>query len=80
MTQAVVDGKFMGSDPADEDSIYHEFHILSRLSHPNIVHLFGGCLRPPRIFLVEELMYGTLVAHIHGTRQRIPLKRAVKVG
>lgn len=58
MTQAVVDGKFMGSDTLSEESLLHEFQLLSRLSHPNVVHLYGGCLRPPRIFIVEELMVG----------------------
>lgn len=26
------------------------------MNHPNIVTLFGGCLKPPHIFLVEERM------------------------
>lgn len=40
-----------------QDSLMHEFQLLSRLSHPNVVHLYGGCLRPPRVFIVEELMH-----------------------
>ncbi len=63
---------------AAQESLYHEFHLLSRLSHPNVVHLFGGCLRPPRMFIVEELMAGTLTAAIHGRRGRLHLHTALR--
>lgn len=48
-----------GAGPVDEaargdyDSLAHEIQILSRLSHPNVVHCYGGCLRPPRVFVVQ---------------------------
>ncbi len=61
-----------------QDSLQHEFQLLARLSHPNVVHLYGGCLRPPRMFIVEELMAGTLSATIHGAR-RLSLHRALRV-
>ncbi|GFH16682.1 protein kinase domain-containing protein [Haematococcus lacustris] len=78
MTQAVVDGSFQGSEPVDQDSLHHEFQLLSRLSHPNVVHLYGGCLRPPRLFIVEELMAATLSNTIHG-HKRLSLHRALLV-
>ena len=37
----------------EEDNLAHEIQILCRLNHPNVVHLYGGCLRPPRAFIVE---------------------------
>jgi len=60
ITRAVMDGQFVGHagdddelDRGDFDSMSHEILILSRLSHPNIVRCYGGCLRPPRVFVVQ---------------------------
>lgn len=51
----------------------HIRQILCRLSHPNVVHCFGGCLRPPRVFVVSELMAGTLSGLVHsGQEQQQP--------
>lgn len=47
--------------------------ILCRLSHPNVVNIIGGCLRPPRIFVVSELMAGTLSGLLHLGPGRLPL-------
>jgi hypothetical protein len=38
--------------------------ILGRLRHPNVVALLGGCLTPPNICIVEELMQTSLAAYI----------------
>jgi hypothetical protein len=38
--------------------------ILSRLRHPNVVGLLGGCLAPPNICIVEELMATSLAAYV----------------
>ena len=38
---------------------------MARLSHPNIVRVYGGCLTPPNIFVVTELMAGDLSDRIH---------------
>ena len=61
ITRAVVDGQFVGhctedcdaTARGDYDSLAQEIQILSRLSHPNVVHCYGGCLRPPRVFVVQ---------------------------
>jgi serine/threonine protein kinase len=36
----------------------HELEIMSSLSHPNIVRVMGGSIRPPTMLIVEELMTG----------------------
>jgi hypothetical protein len=38
---------------------------MARLFHPNIVRVFGGCLTPPNLFQVTELMQGDLSGRIH---------------
>ena len=38
---------------------------MARLDHPNIVRVFGGCMTPPNLFVVAELMVGDLSSHIH---------------
>jgi len=38
---------------------------MARLFHPNIVRVFGGCLTPPNLFQVTELMQGDLSSRIH---------------
>jgi serine/threonine protein kinase len=35
-----------------------ELQILSGLSHPNIVRVLGGSIKPQTLLLVEELMTG----------------------
>jgi hypothetical protein len=42
-----------------------ELQIMARLSHPNIVRVYGGCLTPPNLFVVSELMVGDLSNRIH---------------
>ena len=38
---------------------------MSRLDHPNIVRVYGGCMSPPNLFVVEEIMVNDLAAHVH---------------
>jgi hypothetical protein len=45
-------------------SFQQEMRILGRLRHPNVVALLGGCLTPPNICIVEELMQTSLAAYI----------------
>ena len=42
-----------------------ELQILSRLVHSNIVRVYGGCMTPPNLFVVAELMNGDLNSFIH---------------
>ncbi|KAG1677862.1 hypothetical protein FOA52_008626 [Chlamydomonas sp. UWO 241] len=62
-----------GAPPTRDDSLAHEIQILCRLSHPNIVHCYGGCLRPPRVFVVSELMQGTLSGLLHLRQKRLSM-------
>lgn len=43
-----------------------EMNVLRALHHPNIVRFHGGCLSPPHVFIVTELMHASLEARIHG--------------
>jgi hypothetical protein len=36
-------------------TFYVEAYQLSQLVHPNVVHLYGSCCRPPHLCLVQEL-------------------------
>ena len=45
---------------------------MARLSHPNVVHVFGGCLTPPNLFVVAELMACDLSTHIHKRDENQP--------
>ncbi|KAG2493041.1 hypothetical protein HYH03_008704 [Edaphochlamys debaryana] len=61
--------------PQEMRTLLQEMAILTRARHPNVVHCFGGCLTPPKVFLVEELLVCSLhdfIYHPHGDRS--PLK------
>ncbi|GIL85196.1 hypothetical protein Vretifemale_13771 [Volvox reticuliferus] len=50
--------------------------ILARARHPNIVRCYGGCLQPPQVFLVEELLVCSLhdfIYHPHGDHSLLKL-------
>jgi serine/threonine protein kinase len=48
-------------DPTDTESMQHELQIMARLCHPNIVRVYGGCMRPPNLFVVEEIMASYII-------------------
>ncbi|KXZ54209.1 hypothetical protein GPECTOR_5g301 [Gonium pectorale] len=73
---SVVDGRAMQRDMA---SFHAEMSILSRLRHKNIVHLFGGCMRPPHIFFVMQLMRQSLDSVIHHMHPPLSLRRALEL-
>ncbi len=57
-----------------------EVSILSRVRHPNIVKFYGGCLHPPTVFIVEELMEKDLSSLVHGSEQLLALDDVLRWG
>jgi len=56
-------------------SLQHELTILSRLKHANILEIYGGSVRPdPEIFLVQELLVGSVGDLMYGKNERPPRK------
>eukprot|EP00026_Physarum_polycephalum_P000640 Phypoly_transcript_00641.p1 GENE.Phypoly_transcript_00641~~Phypoly_transcript_00641.p1 ORF type:complete len:1297 (+),score=194.44 Phypoly_transcript_00641:293-4183(+) len=50
-----------------------ESAILSELEHPNIVHFFGSCVKPPHLCIVTELMgKGCLAMVLHDPAITLP--------
>eukprot|EP00798_Chlamydomonas_sp_ICE-L_P001411 gene1412-32784_t len=71
-----------GADSIDEARcVEHELLIMARLDHPNIVRIYGGRMRPPTRFLVEELCTMPLSNHIHkrGAGNPLPMRDVFKI-
>lgn len=60
-------------------ALAYEISILYHTSHPNIVAFYGGCLTPPHIFIVEELMERSLYSYIHDSGVRYRLRNALSM-
>ncbi|GIL91302.1 hypothetical protein Vretifemale_18843, partial [Volvox reticuliferus] len=73
---SIVDGRALQRDMV---SFHAELSILSRLRHKNIVRLYGGCMRPPYIFLVMQLMRQSLDSVIHHAQQALTLRKALQI-
>jgi serine/threonine protein kinase len=75
-------------DPRAEEStkkeLMDELFVMSRLSHPNIVTLYGACTRAPNLCMVMELCERTLFSLLHGSgegpRARAALSEKQVVG
>ena len=53
---------------------------MARLDHPNVVRVYGGCLTPPNLFVVVELMACDLSSRIHRREEdpsRLTLSQAL---
>ncbi|KAJ9505882.1 hypothetical protein QJQ45_002948 [Haematococcus lacustris] len=61
------------------DTLNVETRILSRVRHPNIVRFYGGCIRPPAVFLVEELLLSDLSELVHNNNL-LPLDDVLRIG
>lgn len=57
--------------PSEKQAFTTELKQLSRVSHPNIVHLFGANTKPPMVCLVMEFAEGgSLYNVLHGNNQK----------
>ncbi|GAX74956.1 hypothetical protein CEUSTIGMA_g2402.t1 [Chlamydomonas eustigma] len=57
----------------DIESMQFELLIMSRLSHPNVVRVYGGCIQTPNLFVVSELMSGDLTSMLYRREGQPPL-------
>eukprot|EP00798_Chlamydomonas_sp_ICE-L_P022409 gene22409-29521_t len=77
------DGDHTNADDIDDDiiSMEHELQIMARLNHPNVLRVFGGHMRPPTRFLVEELCERPLSIHVHrrGSNRPLPMVQVFKL-
>lgn len=62
------------------ETLQQEVSILSRIRHPNIVKFYGGCLHPPTVFIVEELMEKDLSSLVHGSEMLLALDDVLRIG
>jgi serine/threonine protein kinase len=75
-TSRVFKGKYRGDPvaikmlycvtltPETVENFFQESRLLSRLRHPNIVHMVGVCVMPPAICMVMELCKGSLFENL----------------
>mmetsp|Transcript_955 Transcript_955/g.1490 ORF Transcript_955/g.1490 Transcript_955/m.1490 type:complete len:371 (-) Transcript_955:920-2032(-) len=76
-----------GGDMIELTTLQHELTILSCLKHPNILTIYGGSLTPdPEIFLVQELLAGSVADMMHGNKttgrlaRKLELMEALQIG
>ncbi|CAM9577965.1 unnamed protein product [Phaeothamnion confervicola] len=87
----VYEGTFEGKrvalktlfDPRVDQNLRKEFGdellVMSRLSHPNVVHFVGACTVPPKLFFVMELCDASLFELLHVQRRRLGTREALDV-
>ena len=64
----VLHGGGVGMSQHALDEFRREVEILKGINHPHIVRLFGACLTPPRMALVQEYVQGgSLHEVLHGS-------------
>lgn len=56
--------KSMVDDYKMHDQVMHEIDCLKKLSHPNIVKLYGGFTDTYHIFLIMEYVHGETLDHM----------------
>ena len=68
------------SKRSDVKTFLREVSVLSKAKHPNIVQLFGACLKSPHFCIVEELMDGgSLHARLHETKRALSDDETLRV-
>eukprot|EP00198_Chlamydomonas_reinhardtii_P010592 XP_001699929.1 predicted protein [Chlamydomonas reinhardtii] len=65
---------------ADLETFIQEAAVLSGVDHQNVVKFYGGCLQPPYVFIVEELMDRSLADVLYKEpAEPFPLRRVLAV-
>ncbi|KAG2449201.1 hypothetical protein HYH02_005948 [Chlamydomonas schloesseri] len=65
---------------ADLETFIQEAAVLSGVDHQNVVKFYGGCLQPPYVFIVEELMERSLADVLYkAPAEPFPLRRVLSV-
>ncbi|KAG2436252.1 hypothetical protein HXX76_006563 [Chlamydomonas incerta] len=65
---------------ADLETFIQEAAVLSGVDHENVVKFYGGCLQPPYVFIVEELMDRSLADVLYkNPAEPFPLRRVLAV-
>ena len=68
------------STRSDVKTFLREVSVLSKARHPNIVQLFGACLKSPHFCIVEEMMEGgSLHARLHETKRALSDDETLRV-
>jgi len=69
-----------GNDEKLLKTFKKEVDVLAKLQHQNIVHLFGACIDPPNVFLVEEFMnYGSLHDALYKHKIRLSTAKVLSI-
>jgi serine/threonine protein kinase len=68
-------------DPRVDEKLKREFmdelHVMSSLSHPNIVELFAVNVKPPKLFFIMELCDRSLYQLLHLTKEHISIDKLI---
>lgn len=72
------------ADVTTADTLENELQILAAVGvHQNVVTCYGGCLRPPCVFIVEEQMDKSLYDLVHScdwSPKPLPIRRILNLG
>ena len=70
-------------DPRVDEKLKREFmdelHVMSSLSHPNVVELFAVNIKPPKLFFIMELCDRSLYQLLHLTQEHISMEKMIEM-
>jgi serine/threonine protein kinase len=66
-------------DAALKQEFIDELLIMSKLQHPNIVRLYGACMKAPNLCIVMELCEMSMFQLLHQTSQEISMRQKVNM-
>lgn len=69
-------------DPRVDEKLKREFmdelHVMSSLSHPNVVELFAVNIKPPKLFFIMELCDRSLYQLLHLMQEHISMEKMIE--